>query len=61
MDVPIFTIILVAGIIISAIMSIITGKEERKKELEMIEREGEVYMQRLKEARNKNAEPEEIK
>lgn len=32
---------------ISAFMTIKTGREERKFEQEMIEREGDIYMQRL--------------
>lgn len=38
-----------AGIVFCAIMAIKTGRDERREENEMIEREGEVYMQRLEE------------
>lgn len=35
------------GIVISALMAIKTGREERQLELETIEKEGEIYMERL--------------
>jgi hypothetical protein len=47
MAIPIWVYFVAAGIIISAYMAFKTGKEERKMELEWIEREGEVYMKRL--------------
>lgn len=42
-----------AGIMISAYMVIKTGKEERRVEEEIIEREGQVYMERLEKERSK--------
>lgn len=51
MDVPIWILIIVAGIMISAFMAIKTGREERKQEYELIEKEGEVYMERLEKER----------
>lgn len=36
------------GIVISALMAIKTGREERLLEQETIEKEGEIYMERLK-------------
>jgi hypothetical protein len=45
--IPIWVYAVVAGIIISAVMAIKTGREERVFELENIEKEGEVYMKRL--------------
>lgn len=57
MDIPFWIFFIVAGIIISAIMAIKTGKEERQEEMEMIEREGEIYMERLhKEREEKEGE-----
>ena len=53
MDVPIWVIIVAAGIIVSAIMAIKAGKEERQVEMEMIEQEGEVYMERLEKEKEK--------
>ncbi|WP_019153360.1 sporulation YhaL family protein [Robertmurraya massiliosenegalensis] len=47
MDVPIWILLIVGGIMISAFMAVKTGKEEREKENELIEKEGEVYMERL--------------
>ncbi|NRD78356.1 SigE-dependent sporulation protein [Bacillus sp. BRMEA1] len=55
MTIPIWIYAVVVGIVISAIMAIKTGREERQLELETIEREGEIYMDRLekeKELRN---------
>ncbi|WP_066367970.1 sporulation YhaL family protein [Neobacillus fumarioli] len=51
MTIPIWVYAVVAGIVISAIMAIKTGREERQLELETIEREGEVYMERLEKER----------
>lgn len=51
MDIPIWILLIVAGIMISAFMAIKTGREERKQEYELIEKEGEVYMERLEKER----------
>lgn len=47
MTIPIWVYAVVVGIVISALMAIKTGREERQLELENIEREGEVFMDRL--------------
>ncbi|WP_462408905.1 sporulation YhaL family protein [Neobacillus sp. Marseille-QA0830] len=47
LTIPIWIYAVVAGIIISALMAIKTGREERQLEMEDIEREGEAYMKRL--------------
>lgn len=47
MAIPIWVYAVVVGIVISALMAIKTGREERELELEDIEREGEIYMKRL--------------
>lgn len=57
MTIPIWVFAVLIGIMISAYMAIRTGKEERQLEMEIIEREGEVYMNRLeieKESRTKH-------
>ncbi|WP_187118853.1 sporulation YhaL family protein [Bacillus marasmi] len=57
MIIPIWVYFVVTGIIISAFMAVKTGREERQFEQEMIEREGDIYMQRLeteKEQRKQN-------
>lgn len=59
MSVPIWVIAVAAGIVFSAFMAVKTGKEEREKELESIELEGELYMKRLeleREQREKSLE-----
>jgi hypothetical protein len=47
MTVPVWIFAVAAGIIISAFMAIKSGREDRQQEMEIIEREGEVYMERL--------------
>ncbi|GHH98553.1 sporulation YhaL family protein [Neobacillus kokaensis] len=47
MTIPIWIYAVVVGIVISALMAIKTGREERQLEMENIEREGEIYMKRL--------------
>ena len=46
-SVPFWIYIVLAGIIISAIMTIKTTKEEQQIEQEFIEKEGEVYIKRM--------------
>ncbi|KKK35995.1 SigE-dependent sporulation protein [Mesobacillus campisalis] len=53
MVIPIWVYLVGAGILISAFMAIRTGKEERKLEMESIEREGEIYMKRLEREKEK--------
>ena len=54
MDIPFWMYFVVMGIMISGYMVVKTGKDEKKIEDEIIEREGEVYMKRLeKSARRK--------
>ncbi|MBO0961330.1 sporulation YhaL family protein [Neobacillus sp. MM2021_6] len=47
MTIPIWVYAVVVGIVISALMAIKTGREERQLEMENIEREGEIYISRL--------------
>ncbi|MDR7001303.1 sporulation YhaL family protein [Neobacillus niacini] len=47
MSIPIWVFAVVAGIAISALMAIKTGREERLLEMESIEKEGEIYLERL--------------
>ncbi|WP_210364668.1 sporulation YhaL family protein [Bacillus sp. REN3] len=49
MEIPVWVLVVAAGIVFSALMAVKTGKEERKEEIESIEREGEIYMKRLEE------------
>ncbi|MCQ6273391.1 sporulation YhaL family protein [Bacillus sp. V3B] len=51
MDIPFWIYFVVMGIILSAYMVIRTGKEEKRMEDEIIEREGEIYMKRLEQER----------
>jgi hypothetical protein len=51
MDIPFWIYFVVMGIALSAYMVIRTGKEEKRVEDEIIEREGEIYMKRLEQER----------
>lgn len=55
MTIPIWVFAVLIGIMISAYMAIRTGKEERKLEMESIEREGEIYMKRLEKEKDSRA------
>lgn len=58
MTIPIWIYAVVAGIVISALMAIKTGREERQLEMENIEREGEIYMKRLEREKEMRKEVE---
>ncbi|MEK3989113.1 MULTISPECIES: sporulation YhaL family protein [Robertmurraya] len=49
--IPIWVYFVVAGIFISAMMALRTGRKEREEEMQSIEREGEIYMMRVERAR----------
>ncbi len=53
MVIPFWIFVVVIGIVISALMAIKTGREERLVEMETIEKEGEVFLQRLEEEKEK--------
>lgn len=55
MMVPIWVYFVLVGIIVSAIMVIKTGNEERKIENKYIEKEGNVYIERMYEEKKKRA------
>lgn len=56
MTIPIWIYAVVAGIVISALMAIKTGREERQVEMESIEREGEIYIKRLEQEKEMREE-----
>lgn len=58
MTIPIWVFAVLIGIMISAYMAIRTGKEERKLELECIEREGEIFMKRIETEKNSRGKAE---
>ncbi len=47
MIIPIWIYAVVVGIVVSALMAVKTGREERMLEMESIEKEGEIYLTRL--------------
>ncbi|AEH52820.1 MULTISPECIES: sporulation YhaL family protein [Heyndrickxia] len=59
MDFPIWIYFVVAGIVICAFMAVKTAREEHEQEQEWIEKEGEVFIERMhkeKELRSGEAE-----
>lgn len=60
MTIPIWVFAVLIGIMISAYMAVKTGKEERKLEMESIEREGEIYMKRLEKEKDSRENLERV-
>jgi hypothetical protein len=58
--IPIWVYAVLVGIMISAYMAVRTGKEEKKHEMEIIEREGEIYMKRLEDEKEKREKVERV-
>ncbi|MEH7012753.1 sporulation YhaL family protein [Neobacillus niacini] len=56
MTIPIWVYAVVVGIVISALMAIKTGREERMLEMENIEKEGEIYLTRLEQEKERRGE-----
>ncbi|MDQ1147188.1 MAG: sporulation YhaL family protein [Bacillus sp. (in: firmicutes)] len=56
MTIPIWIYAVVVGIVVSALMAIKTGREERKMEQESIEQEGEIYIKRLEREKERREE-----
>ncbi|HWJ78807.1 MAG TPA: sporulation YhaL family protein [Niallia sp.] len=59
-EVPMWVLFVLGGIVVSAFMAVKTGKEDRKQENEIIEKEGEVYMKRLEAARKQRNGEERV-
>lgn len=53
---PFWVYLVVIGIVFSAYMTIRATREEREIELKQIEQDGEIYMERLQEEREKRKE-----
>ncbi|MBM7586424.1 high-affinity Fe2+/Pb2+ permease [Bacillus pakistanensis] len=53
MTLPIWMYFIVAGIFVSAFMTLRAAKEERETENEWIEKEGEVYIKRIEDERER--------
>ncbi|WP_342430179.1 sporulation YhaL family protein [Neobacillus sp. FSL H8-0543] len=53
MIIPIWIYAVVVGIVVSALMAVKTGREERMLEMESIEKEGEIYLTRLESERER--------
>ncbi|WML43289.1 sporulation YhaL family protein [Neobacillus sp. PS3-40] len=60
MTIPIWVFAVVAGILFSALMAIKTGREERHLENDSIEREGEIYMKRLEQEKERRNEQQDV-
>ncbi|WP_338753490.1 sporulation YhaL family protein [Bacillus sp. FJAT-52991] len=52
MTFPLWMYVVVAGIFFSAFMTVKTSKAERKAEMDYIEQEGQVYIQRMEKERD---------
>lgn len=53
MSLPLWIYFVVAGIFVSAFMALKTAKEERELEQDWIEKEGEVFIERMEEERER--------
>ncbi len=53
MDVPVWIYLVVLGIIFSALMAVKTGRDERLAEEADVEKEGEIYIKRMEEERER--------
>lgn len=53
MSLPFWVYLVIVGVFISAFMAVKTAREDREMELEWIEKEGEVYLERMKEEKEK--------
>ncbi|WP_170006636.1 sporulation YhaL family protein [Bacillus fonticola] len=52
MDLPLWVIAVVIGVVFSAFMTVKTTRDEQKQEQEWIEQEGEVFVKRMEEERD---------
>jgi len=53
MDVPVWIFLVVLGIIFSALLAVKTGRDERLAEEADVEKEGEIYIKRMEEERER--------
>lgn len=56
MDVPFWIYLIVIGIVVSAYMAVKAGREEREFEQKQIEKEGEIYIERIEKEKEKKVE-----
>ncbi|WP_283248200.1 sporulation YhaL family protein [Bacillus sp. FJAT-50079] len=60
MSLPFWVYFVIVGIFASAFMTIKTAKEDRELEREWIEKEGEVYVERMRKEKERRKQVEEI-
>ncbi|MGE6260454.1 sporulation YhaL family protein [Heyndrickxia sporothermodurans] len=60
MSLPIWIYFVIVGIAISAFMAVKTSREDRMLEQEWIEKEGEEYIERMEEEREKRKQAKEV-
>ncbi|GIN84109.1 hypothetical protein J6TS2_04950 [Heyndrickxia sporothermodurans] len=60
MSLPIWIYFVIAGIAISAFMAVKTSREDRMLEQEWIEKEGEEYIERMEEEKEKRKQAKEV-
>jgi len=54
-EIPMWVLFVLGGIAVSAFMAVKTGKEDKQQENEYIEKEGEVYIKRMEEEKQKKS------
>lgn len=59
MSLPIWIYFVIVGVFVSAFMTIKTAREEQAKEREWIEKEGEVYLERIKKEKERRKQMKE--
>ncbi|MGE8205129.1 sporulation YhaL family protein [Heyndrickxia sp. NPDC080065] len=60
MSLPIWIYLCLAGIAVSAFMAVKTSREDRKLEQEWIEKEGEEYIERMEEEKERRKQVNEV-
>jgi hypothetical protein len=60
MSLPIWIYFVIAGIVVSAYMAVKTAKEDRDQDMEWIEKEGEEYIDRMKQEQERRKEIKEV-
>lgn len=60
MSLPIWIYIVISGVFVSAFMAVKTAKEDRAMETEWIEKEGQVYVERMEKEKERRKQLEEV-
>ncbi|CAM4062176.1 sporulation YhaL family protein [Lederbergia lenta] len=60
MSLPIWIYLVISGVFVSAFMAIKTAKEDRAIETEWIEKEGQVYVERMEKEKERRKQLDEV-